>query len=121
MQALCCWPGTPCILNHISLFLRVLTVQQELAARFSCMYAINPDTSASDCNVSLAFLCPLHNFSLILHMMCSTCSEMLLCNLRYAAAGWVQMACHRQLTHMATLAVGVDTISKQCSASRCTL
>ncbi len=85
---------------------------------FPCMYAIDPDTFAGYCIVSLPLPGALHNFtcSSILHMMLSTCSVMLLCDLCFAAAGWVQMTYHGQLNHMAILAVGVDTISKQCSS-----
>jgi hypothetical protein len=63
---------------------------------FPCMYAIDPDTFAGYCIVSLPLPGALHNFtcSSILHMMLSTCSVMLLCDLCFAAAGWVQMTCH---------------------------
>lgn len=82
--------------------------------------AIVSNTSAGDCIVSIALACALHIVP-ALHMICSTCNTILLRELCFAAAGCVQMTCHWQWNFMVTLAWGVDIISMQCSASRCSL
>ena len=57
--------------------------------------AIDPNTSAGGCVVSIALAGALHIVPTLL-MICSTCNEMLLDELCFAAAGCVQMTCHWQ-------------------------